>query len=372
MPPLSMLIKPASSLCNLRCRYCFYHSIAENREIESYGLMDIDTLEAIVKKALEFADYSCTFAFQGGEPTIAGLGFFRKLVDFEKKYNIKKVKVYNAIQTNGMVIDDEWASFLAENNFLVGISLDGPKDIHDASRIGADGKGSFNRVMQTIVRFNKYKVEYNILFVVDAIVARYAAKIYSFFKKNGFKYLQFIPCLDPLNEKPGAYEYSLTPERFSYFLKTLFDLWYKDVRSGQMVSVRYFDNLVGMFMGIRPEACGMMGECNCQFVIEANGGVYPCDFYVIDEWYLGNIKDKGIEELRNSNAARRFIEVSRHVDPACVSCRWANLCRGGCRRLREPFVDGKPALNYLCHAYREFFEYSVQRLRELAVMLSTR
>ncbi len=370
MPPLSLLIKPASSLCNLRCRYCFYHSIAENRGTKSYGIMGPDTLEIIVKKALEFADYTCTFAFQGGEPTLAGLGFFRKLVELEKKYNIKGVQVNNAIQTNGMVIDDEWSEFFAQNNFLVGLSLDGPRELHDASRQDAAGKGSFNRVLKTVSLFNRHGVEYNILFVVDSSVARYAVKIYNFFKKNGFRYLQFIPCLDPLYEKPGGHEYSLTPERFSYFLKTLFDQWYSDIRKGDMISIRYFDNLVGMFMGIRPEACGMWGECSCQFVIEADGGVYPCDFYVTDEWYLGSIKEKGIEEIGHSENARRFIELSRYVDPECGTCRWANLCRGGCRRLREPFVGGKPVLNYLCQAYREFFEHAAGRLRELAVMFS--
>jgi uncharacterized protein len=370
MPPLGMLIKPASGNCNLRCRYCFYHSVAENREIESYGMMSLDTLETIVKKALVFADQACTFAFQGGEPTLVGLDFYRKLIEYEKKYNTKKVQINNALQTNGMVIDDEWAEFLSVNKFLVGLSLDGPKDIHDINRYDAKGNGSFNRVMNTVKLFDKHKVEYNILFVANANTGRHISKIYSFFKKNNFKYLQFIPCLDPLNEEPGQHEYSLTPERFGSFLKSLFDLWYEDIVKGEMVSIRYFDNLVGMIMGYPPEACGMKGECMCQFVTEADGGVYPCDFYVIDEWYLGNIKESGFEELAGSNAAVRFIESSRHVDTECKECKWANICRGGCRRYREPFEDGKPVLSYFCSSYMEFFEYSADRLMQLARMFS--
>lgn len=372
MPPLSILMKPASGNCNLRCKYCFYHSVTEIREVENYGMMKLDTLETIVKKALQFADRFCTFAFQGGEPTLAGLDFYKKLIEYQKLYNTKKVQVQNAIQTNGIVINDEWAKFLADNNFLVGISLDGPKDIHDLIRFDAGGSGTFTRVMNTLSLFNKYKVEYNILCVVNLYVARHINKVYNFFKKNGFKYLQFIPCLDPLNEQPGGYDYSLAPERYTGFLKNLFDQWYQDIMKGNVISIRYFDNLVGMFMGMRPEACGMSGVCNCQFVIEADGGVYPCDFYVIDEWYLGNIKDLGFEELKFSENGKRFVEVSKYMDPKCEGCKWLNLCRGGCRRSREPFVDGRPVLNYYCSSYEEFFEYAVKRLQQLAAMFSAR
>ena len=315
MPPISLLIKPASSNCNLRCKYCFYHSLAENRQTDSYGIMDIETLEILVRKTMEYADYGCSFVFQGGEPTLAGLDFFRSLVEFQKKYNKKNVYISNAIQTNGMVIDEEWARFLAENKFLVGLSLDGPKDIHDSYRAGPNGKGSFIRIMETVNHFNKYKVEYNILSVVTAHSARHINKIYNFFKKHGFRYLQFIPCLDPLGEHPGGYEHSLTPERYAYFLKTLFDRWYNDILQGNMISIRYFDNIVGMAMGYRPESCGMSGVCTCQFVVEANGGVYPCDFYVIDEWYLGNLEHSSFEEIWNSETTGRFIEVSKYVDP---------------------------------------------------------
>ena len=372
MPPLSLLIKPASAACNLRCRYCFYHSVAESRNVKNYGIMSYDTLETIVKKSFEFAEHACTFAFQGGEPTLAGLDFFKHLILLQKKYNINKIKVNNAIQTNGIVIDDSWAKFLSDNKFLVGLSLDGPKDIHDQMRIDVKNKGTFTRIMDTVEIFNKYKVEYNILFVVNSYVARHVSKIYNFFKKNKFVYLQFIPCLDPLDEAPGGYEYSLTPDRYEYFLKTLFDLWYEDIINGNMISIRYFDNLVGMLMGYMPEACGMMGVCNCQFVIEADGGVYPCDFYVIDKWKLGSIIDKDLSEMRYSKTAEEFIEESKYSDPKCSECKWYSLCRGGCKRHREPFVDDKPSLNYFCEAEKAFFEYSIKRLEQIAKMLEQR
>ncbi len=325
--------------------------------------MNLELLELIVKKALDFADGECNFAFQGGEPTLAGLDFYKKLVEFEKKYNIKKVKINNAIQTNGILIDGNWAEFLASNNFLVGLSLDGTKDINDDLRQDVQDRGTFSRIMNAAELFNRYKVEYNILFVVSSSVARHVRSIYSFFSKKNFRYLQFIPCIEPLNEKPGGYNFSLTPDMFAIFLKTLFDLWYEDIRKGNYISIRYFDNLIDILAGQQPEICGMSGNCSCQIIVESNGGVYPCDFYVIDEWYLGNIKDKGFEELKYCENGKRFVEASKPIDPECLECKWMNLCKGGCRRYREPFTEGLPQLNYYCQSYKEFFEYAAPRLQ---------
>lgn len=366
MPAISLLIKPASSLCNLRCKYCFYHSLSENRMKSSYGLMDSETQEIIIKKALDYADDMCTFAFQGGEPTLVGLDYFRTFVDNVKKNNIKKLKINYAIQTNGLKIDENWARFLSENNFLTGISLDGPKDIHDSLRQDTDEKGSYNRVMEAINLFNKFHVEYNILFVVNSFVARHVNKVYNFFKKNGFKYLQFIPCLDPLGETPGGFEYSLTPERFTFFLNNLFDAWYNDFLKGNRISIRYFDNLVGMMLGYPPESCGMSGVCTSYFVVEADGKVYPCDFYVIDEWYLGDIHEADFAELQHCDTAEKFVGTSDYIDPSCRICEFFKLCRGGCRRSREPFKDGRPDLNYFCPSYKAFFKYAASRLNEIA------
>lgn len=359
---LSLLIKPASSNCNLRCGYCFYNDIADKRTTSTFGMMTEQTLEKLVIKAMEAAGESCTFAFQGGEPTIIGLGYYRQLVELAGRYNIKKIKVNYTLQTNGLLINEEWADFLYKNKFLIGLSLDGPRNIHDAMRLDPSGKGTFNRVMDTVALFNKHKVEYNILCVVNVWVARHVNQVYSFYKKNHFKYLQFIPCLDPLGENPGGYAYSLSPERFTHFLKTLFDEWYRDFINGSKVSIRYFDNLIGMLLGYPPESCGMSGICTAYLVIEADGGVYPCDYYVLDNWYLGNINTLNFAEIHNNNVAKHFVQVSEHVSPECRSCKWYGLCRGGCRRNREPFENGKPALNYYCKSYREFFEYAVERL----------
>lgn len=372
MPPINLLIKPASSLCNLRCKYCFYHDVAENREKQSYGIMSLSLLEQLVEQALAYATDGCTFAFQGGEPTLAGLDFFRELIRLQGKYNIKKLPIYNTIQTNGMVIDREWAQFLAENHFLVGLSLDGPKEIHDALRVDALGNGSFARIMETVKLFEQYNVEYNILCVVNNFVARHPDKVYKFYKKNGFRYLQFIPCLDPLGQEQGTEAYSLTPQRYGQFLKRMFDFYYEDFMQNDIMSIRTFDNYVGMLMGYPPESCGMSGICNCYFVIEGDGSVYPCDFYVIDQWLLGNIQTHTFAEMQKSAKAKEFVEASKPVDAKCKACRYYPICRGGCRRNREPFVNGAPVLNHFCSSYIDFFDYALPRLEEMAGIVSQR
>lgn len=217
MPNLNLLIKPSSSNCNLKCNYCFYDDVTENREVKSHGFMSKETLETIVKSAMEYSDSMVNFAFQGGEPTLVGLDYYKELLNLQNKYNYKNLIINNSIQTNGIVIDEKWAKFLGDNKFLVGLSLDGPKDINDSNRIDFKSKGSFNRIEKTINLFNKYKVDYNILTVVTKNVARHVGKVYNYFSKSEFQYLQFIPCLDNLNEEPGRNPYSLSPKDYEDF-----------------------------------------------------------------------------------------------------------------------------------------------------------
>lgn len=366
MPPIHVMIKPASGNCNLRCKYCFYADVVQNRQEASYGIMDIGTLEAIVKSIIQNASGHCTFAFQGGEPTLAGLDFYQKLIELEKKYNTKGLIINNAIQTNGILIDEKWAKFLADNEFLVGLSLDGSKDLHDLYRVDQGGMGTFKTVMHTAQLFDKYKVKYNILTVITANSARRIGKVYGFFKRNNLRYQQYIPCIDPFDAGQGSSGYSLTPDLYAEFLINLFNLWYKDITSGKFIYIRYFENLVGMLAGIIPESCGMLGRCMKQLIIEADGSVYPCDFYVLDKYKIGNLVKDNLETIENNLKKIRFIEESMYIDEKCKKCRWANLCRGGCRRYREPMTDGHLSLNYYCEAYMKFFEHSYQKLSMLA------
>lgn len=362
MKNFSLLIKPASSGCNLHCGYCFYHSLAESRETSCFGKMSLDTLEKLVEKSLRETTRCCTFSFQGGEPTLAGLDFYKKLIDFEHKYNVNGAQVQNVIQTNGTLLDEEWAEFLAKNQFLVGLSLDGTSETHNRYRTGPDG-GSHKSVMRAVRLLNEYKVEYNILCVVTKFTAAHAAAVYSFFKKNGFKYLQFIPCLDPLGDEMGTNEYSLSPSDYENFLKRIYDCWERDIRAGNGVSIRYFDNLADILLGYPPEACNMRGHCTCQYVVEADGSVYPCDFYALDEWRLGNAVTDDFAKMASSDRCREFISIGSRLHPDCKECRWYSLCRGGCRRERRP--ENGELKNYYCSAYKGFFEYAVPGLRAI-------
>lgn len=366
MPALSLLIKPASGNCNMRCRYCFYADELDNREIRSYGKMSVDTMHTIVEKAMEYGDYECTIAFQGGEPTLAGLDFYRDLVAYVTAHeNPKKLKIHYALQTNGYLINEEWAAFLGENHFLVGVSLDGLKEIHDRYRLDAAGKGTYQRVISAIRLLEKHQVEYNILTVVTAATARNGQKIYNYFKKNHFGYQQYIECLDPIGEEPGQHEYSLTPEKYGEFLKSMFDAWYLDMRSGTYVYNRYFENLMMIMAGQQPESCNMRGVCGKQWVFEADGSVYPCDFYALDQWRLGNIQENSFEEMDEKRDELGFIQWSMRQQEDCQKCRWFGLCRNGCRRNREPVTAEHTNRNYFCKSYQMFFEYAYPRLEEI-------
>lgn len=371
MPAASILIKPASANCNMDCKYCFYKCLSSHREEYSKGFMKEETLETLVREAIAYADGSLTFAFQGGEPTLAGLDFFQKAVELQQKYNNKKLQIENTIQTNGLLIDEKWARFLGEHRFLVGLSLDGPKKMHDRYRKDAAGQDTFARIMHSVQLLEQYHVDYNVVTVVTNDTAKQASFLYKFWKRNHYPFVQFIPCMDEIKRQDGTQErsiYAVEPEQYGKFLCELFDLWYADFAAGETMDIRMFSNLAQMAAGYPAEECGMNGCCNCYFVVEGDGSVYPCDFYCMDEWKLGTVND-GFVQMKTSEKAKAFVEASRPVCAACQECPYFSLCRGGCRRWREPFVDGKPGLNQLCSAYRMFFAHAAERMERLGVYI---
>lgn len=362
MPAVNILIKPASSACNMGCKYCFYRDVAENREEAFAGMLSLDAMERTIRAGMEYAEGICSFAFQGGEPTLAGLDFYRSVVALEKKYARPGVEIRNALQTNGTLIDDEWAEFLAENHFLVGLSLDGPAGLHNVNRVDLRGGDTFNRVLRAARLFEKHGVEYNILCVVTGKNARSIEKIYRFYRKNGFRWLQFIPCLEPLGAERGESPYALSVEQYGEYLIRIFDLWLDDLQRGEYVSVRHLDNWLSLLFGEPPEVCSMVGHCSVQFVVEGDGGVYPCDFYVLDRWRMGTVGEESFARMLGSAAARDFVGGSLHVPAECRACRFGPVCRNGCRRDRVVEPDGTIGKNYYCDAYRRFFG---EREREL-------
>ena len=373
MPPLNLLIKPVSGNCNMRCSYCFYTDEMAHREEYMPRRMSTRTMETLIDRALTFADQDCTFTFQGGEPTLAGLSFFKDFSAFAAAHpGSKKVRIHYSFQTNGLLINTEWAEWFSRHHVLVGSALVGPKCIHDRYRTDHNHLGTFDRVMDAIRLLDAYKVDYNILTVVTNASAYKGRKIYNFFQKNHLNFQQYIECLDPLDVSRGTSEYSLTPEHFGIFLKDLFDCWYSDMKSGHYVYNRYFENLMMIILGLGPESCNLRGICSPQWVIESDGSVYPCDFYVLDEWKLGNICTDSFETMEHIRQTSGFIQVSHYLPEECRRCKWLNFCRNGCRRNRQITETGMAGKNYFCDAYRTFLEYACPRLIEIYHLLKQR
>lgn len=368
MPALNLLLKPASSACNLRCAYCFYADEARARRVSDYGIMSWNTAAAVIDKALAAAEEAVFFLFQGGEPILAGLDFYRRFTEYVDARRPEGLAVHYAIQTNGTLLDQEWCTFFAEKQFLVGLSLDGDRDCHDRFRRDGAGDGSFDRVMNAARLLERTGVEYNVLAVVTGYLAERIGSVFPALCRNGFRFQQYIPCLDPLGEERGKRSYSLSPAGYEVFLRELFDLWYGELERGRYWSVRYFDNLVWMLMGNCPAQCSMVGRCAPQYLVEADGSVYPCDFYGLDEYRLGNICRDSWRELELTEKRLGFIEASAHVPAGCADCKWYPLCRNGCRR--ERLNEGeRPGRNYYCRAYAGFFEYTYPRLCRAANIL---
>ncbi len=370
MKYVSFLIKPASGLCNMRCQYCFYEDETRNRQTASMGLMSSQTAGALIREAFSAVDRGGTvsFAFQGGEPTLAGLDFFRDFTSQVRAQNAARVSVSYSIQTNGLSIDREWAGFFREEGFLAGVSLDGDKALHDLHRADPAGKGTYVRIARAVELLLRAGVEVNLLCVVTRPCAHNPARVYHALRKTGANCLQFIPCLDPLGEPRGGRPWSLTPEDYASFLCGLFDIWYQDWERGRYASVRPFDDYVRLAMGLPAGTCAASGSCGSYFVCEADGSLYPCDFYALDQWNMGRLGQAPLEELARGETARRFLARSQNRPSDCRECPWRSLCFGGCPRDWVAGPDAGETRNYYCSAFRSFFAYAGERIYRLARM----
>ena len=347
---VSVMLKPASSLCNLKCEYCFYASLSAERGEYSKGPMSVGTAENVVKSALSLSNGTgVVFTFQGGEPMLRGLEFYEKFVQICERENKNGAKIQFCLQTNGTLIDDEWCMFLKKHGFLVGVSLDGNEE-QNAYRVYPNGKESFGDVVGAIKLLQKYGVTFNVLSVVTKRLANSVRENYRLMKQMGVYNFQYINCLKPLDFKTGDYDESLymTATDYYNFLSRAFRLYYNDNMRGVHVSVRSFDNYVLLFSGRGAEQCGMNGCCSAQFVVEGDGTVYPCDFYCTDEFELGNINEKSFLEMSKSATFLNFIK-SGYDNESCEGCEAFRICRGGgCKR--------EKLCNDFCGAYKKFYE----------------
>lgn len=360
MRNLSIMIKPASSLCNMRCGYCFYADVAHQRDIASYGLISDDTLETMLRAI--FADLKrgdhLNLAFQGGEPTLAGLNFFRSVIRKVSALN-QGVHVHYALQTNGLLLDDEWCAFLHENRFLVGLSYDLLPNRNDEARVDVHGQGTTKRVLETAKRLDRHQVEYNILCTLTEYVARNPHKVWNAIRQHPFRYVQFTPCLDDLEKKSSPY--ALKPASFASFYTQLFDDWFQEYRQGNYWSIKLFDDLIHRIAYGSVNACGLDGHCQPQLVVEADGSVYPCDFYCLDEYRMGSFEDQTLEELYDRSA--RSPSKAQRIDAPCRSCPYVLLCGGGCKRMRETVCFA--ADDAQC-GMRKFLDWTLPRIMQIA------
>ena len=361
MRNLTLLIKPVSGQCQFDCAYCFYRDEMKQRGSAPGAQMSEKTLENIIKKAFAAADDGVTFAFQGGEPTLAGIAFYEKVLALQRRFS--RYKTYaNTLQTNGGLIDDKWAAFLKKESFLVGLSLDGDAESHDLYRKAIHGSGTWQQVNAAGDALKRFEVPFNVLCVVSKANVAKPRETYEALKP--YRFIQFIPCLEALGCSRSRY--APTAEEYAAFLDETFQLYRNDYLKGQYTSVRQYDNYIQMLMGMRPESCAMNGRCSVSFTIESDGSVYPCDFYCLDQWRLGSINEASFIEMQNTPKAKEFVNSSVSVHATCRSCKYYALCRGGCRRERGDGTEYSPAgLNRYCEAYKAFFDRNYEALCEL-------
>ncbi|MDP8248426.1 MAG: anaerobic sulfatase maturase [Candidatus Tritonobacter lacicola] len=372
-----LMAKPAGPDCNLNCGYCFYlEKEALFPEGGRYRMSD-EVLETYIRKTAEYQTVpELLYAWQGGEPTLMGIDFFRKAVELEKRYAGGR-RIANTLQTNGILIDDEWCRFLAENKFLVGLSLDGPKDVHDRYRKDRGGEPTFDRVMRAMDLLKKHGVEFNILACVTRESAKRPLDVYRFFKEQGVRFIQLIPIVERMpdteserlglklgmpasidnSDEPNVTPWTMIPEDYGDFLIGVFDEWVKnDIGS---VFIMNFEWFVVNWMGMLQANCFFSERCGQAVIVEHNGDVYSCDHFVYPKYRLGNILAGEPGEMIDSEKQLRFGAVKEESLPKyCRECDFLFACRGECpkhRFLKTP--DGEPGLNYLCTGYKKFFNH---------------
>ena len=388
------MVKPIGSTCNLDCAYCYYLSKEKLLDQHPGRRMSDELLESYIRQYIEGQDGDeVVFSWQGGEPTLLGIDFFRKVVELEKKYKKANQRIENDLQTNGTLLTEEWCQFLHENNFLVGLSIDGPKELHNTYRVTKGGEPTFDKVFAAAKMLKRHGVKFNTLTVVNRVNSKRPLDVYRFLRKEiGSTYIQFIPCVEPKDfhttapqywrianmpvmgssaARPGSADsvvtdWSVDPEDWGTFLCRCFDEWYK--KDVGKVLVNVFETAFAQTLGMPSQIC-IYGEfCGKGLAAECDGSVFSCDHYVYPEYRLGNIAEKPISEMVFSGRQKDFGFAKRDTLPKyCRECPHLKMCWGECpknRLLRTP--DGELGLNYLCSGLKHFFEHAEPYLKDLA------
>ena len=359
------MVKPVGSLCNMRCKYCYYldkAALYDNHQPK----MDDALLENYIRANIEGNNSPViAFAWHGGEPLLAGKEFFRKAVALQQKYGGGRT-IENSIQTNGLLIDDEWCQIFRDNNFLVGVSIDGPESIHDAHRVDVGGQPTFARVMKGIERLYRNRVEYNTLTTINIHSEGRGAEVYNFLRQISV-FMQFLPVAEllcdgrvqsPESEGADIAPWSVSAKGFGEFMCDVFDIWVKNDVGRRYVQL--FDATLALMVGVQPSVCSLCETCGSGLTVEHNGDVYCCDHFVYPEYKIGNIHTDRLADLAYCDRQFEFGVAKRALLPReCRHCKFYNLCHGECPKHR--FITdntGEYGKNYLCDGYRMFYEHT--------------
>ena len=330
--------------------------------------MSKEVAEILIRGYLALRLPQSSFCWQGGEPTLMGLDFFRNVAELQTKYGTNGQIVANSLQTNGTLLTEEWCKFLTKYKFLVGISMDGPEEFHDHYRRNIAGQGSFQRVIAGINLCKEYGVEFNVLTLLTERNVENSDILFAFLVEHGIRYMQFIPCFEKDND--GIASYSITHEQYGHFLCRLFDLWL--AHGFDKVSIRLFDSLLSYLLNGNQSICTFQKRCGDYVVVEHDGSVYACDFFVEPQWKLGNLLETPIDQLAFSEKKRQFADAKYDVSSTCFVCRHFNLCRGGCLKERIFLNCDYKGQSYFCQSYKRFFDYTVPKLMQLLPKIAGR
>ncbi|HOX38956.1 MAG TPA: anaerobic sulfatase maturase [Candidatus Brocadiia bacterium] len=389
---VGFLLKPVGAVCNLRCDYCYYRRVMEKvysgRTIERFSP---ELLERIVSEGMKHGYPTAQFSWQGGEPLLAGKDFYREALLLQKQFAMPGQNVTNAFQTNGTLLDDQWCAFLRENNWLVGISLDGPPEITDQHRIFPDGCGASEAILSGLSLLQKHRVDYNILSVVSPANADRAPEVYRYLRDLGVAWMQFIPSVErtadsdsdpgplppqsrkPSLDNPGAENlipgkllaaHSVSADAYGEFLCDLWDTWIEEDGPGR-VFVRDFEAMLSVYAGHPLPLCVWSPTCAWQLLVEHNGDVYPCDHHAYHNWRLGNLLRDDVQTLIEHPLAQQFEGRKRLYSAKCRGCEWLVLCHGGCPKHRMAQDENGTPVDLLCEGYRRFFAHSRKKAGEI-------
>ena len=367
--PMYIMVKPVGSACNLRCDYCYYLEKQHLYANEGRQMLSDELLERFIREYIESQTTpEVLFTWHGGEPLVRPLAFYEKVVRLQQRY-ARGRRIANSLQTNGTLINDDWARFFHDQGWLIGVSLDGPVAYHDAFRRTRGGGPSFRNVIRGIDILNRHAVEWNALAVANRLNGDHPLSFYRFFKNIGCRYIQVTPVVERLAHHDDGRQlaslvdegqlapFSIRPKQWGNFLCTIFDEWVRQDVS--MFFINIFDATLANWVGVAPGLCTMAKHCGHAGVMEHNGDVYSCDHFVFPEYKLGNIHEQSLVEMMYSERQRRFGRAKADSLPTqCRECQWLNACHGECPRNRFIHTaNGEPGLNYLCEGYRQYFSH---------------